>query len=226
MIKIASWAVLIGGFVAAFTGGRVWVRFTVEDPVLGPGARTASGYAVSSALSAACIVALAAGLAALLTRRTPRSIALLVLALDAAWGAWLSIRVVSDPNQALVTSGSPDLGLTTTGELSAQGVETTLYAYVFLVAAVAVAAGAIMVVVGTRRRFSRPKASLVTSDTAAAQRGTAAARPLPAAERERRANAAAWEELSRGEDPTATTEAGPAQPPTLGLELPESRTDG
>lgn len=221
MTKVASLAVLIGGLVAAITGGRVWVRFTVEDPVLGPSARAASGYAVSSALSAACIVALAAGLAALLTRRTPRSIALLVLALDAAWGSYLTVRVLADPAQALITSGSPDLGLTVTGEVSAQGAQTTVYAYAFLVAAVVVTGAAFLVAVGTSARFAA-RTSHASSMAAQPTKSGAAAKPLPAAERERRANAAAWDDISRGDDPTATDPEGTTEGPDQTSDPPDS----
>lgn len=221
MTKIASLAVLIAGLVAAFTGGRVWVRFTVDDPVLGPGARAATGYAVSSALSAACIVALAAGLAALLTRRSPRSIALLILAVDAAWGSWLTLRVLTDPAQAASTSGSPDFGLTVTGELSAQGAHTTVYAFMFLAAAVIVACAAIVVAVGTSTLFAHP----TTQASAVALRETkgGTAKPLPAAEYERRANAAAWNDLSRGNDPTATDLEGTSEMPLRDSDPPDSR---
>lgn len=222
MTKIASLAVLIGGLVAAITGGQVWVRFTVDDPVLGPSARAASGYAVSSALSAACIVALAAGLAALLTRRTPRSIALLVLALDAAWGSYLTVRVLAVPAQALITSGSPELGLTATGDLSAQGAQTTVYAYVFLVAAVIVACAAIVVAVGTSARSAARTSEASSSATEPTKSGVTTAKPLPAAERQRRANAAAWDDISRGDDPTTTDLEGPAGGPNQTSEPPDS----
>ncbi len=204
MTRIASFALLIGGLVAAITGGRVWVRFTVDDPVLGPSARAASGYAVSSALSAACIVALAAGLAALLTRRSPRTVALLVLAVDAGWGSWLTLRVLRDPARALSTSGSPDLGLTATGELSAQGAQTTFYVYVFFAAALVAACAALVVAVTTRVHSGRAPADSSAPRAQAAQGRAKPAKFLSAAERERRASAAAWDDLSRGNDPTTT----------------------
>lgn len=210
MIRRASWAMVIAGILAAITGGRVWVRYTVEDPVLGPGARAASGYAVSSALSAACIVALAAGLAALLTRRTPRGVALLVLALDAAWGVWLTVRVVANPAQAVATSGSSDLGLTTTADV---GAATTPYPFIFLGAAAVVTVSALLVARATSQRFARTGAPRAASAPDITARGRGPARPLPAAERERRANAATWDELSRGEDPTATTDGTPPGTP-------------
>lgn len=224
MTKIASLALLIGALVAAVTGGRVWVRFTVDDPVLGPGARAASGYAVSSALSAACVVALAAGLAALLTRRTPRSIALLVLALDAAWGSWLTVRVLADPARALVGSGSGDLGLTATGELSAQGAQTTVYVAVFLGAAVVVTCSAILVAVGTSTRLTKATSRSPSGSSKTAISESVSSRTLTTAERERRANAAAWDDLSRGDDPTALDHPGTAGQPDHDCEPPAPPT--
>lgn len=205
MTKIASVALLVAGLVAAITGGRVWVNFTVEDPVLGPGARTATGYAVSSALSAACIVALAAGLAALLTRRVPRIVALAVLALAAAWGVWLTMGVLRDPALALTSTGSPDLGLTTAGGLSAQDAQSTFYVYAFGGAAIVAALASMLLAITTSGLLSTSP-SAASAGAPAQHRDARPAKALSVAERERRASAAAWDDLSRGHDPTVDDE--------------------
>jgi len=87
----------LGLVTAAVSAGRVWVRFTVQDPVLGLQSQGASGYAAAPALSACGLMALAALLVLLLTRRWARATGLVVLSASAVAAAWLVGGVLRDP---------------------------------------------------------------------------------------------------------------------------------
>ncbi len=195
MLRWIGWLAVVGGGVIALSGGRTWVRFTVQDPVLGEGLRTASGYAASTALSAAGVLGLAAALTGLLTRRRLRMLAMVVLSVDALWALWLVAQVVRDPAGAASQGVSDELQATTTGTVAVSQASITLWVWLFAVGAVLVAIGAAWLA----WRAGRP--GVVT--TAPADAPTPPDQQLPQTEVQRRANTAAWNDLSRGDDPTA-----------------------
>lgn len=203
------WALVLGVAMVTLSGGRTWVRFTVQDPVLGEGLRTTSGYAASTALSAAALLGLAAALTGLLTRRRLRAVALAVLSVDALWATWIAAQVVRAPTEAVGRGVSQDLQSTTTGAVTVTAASSTAWVWVFAVGALLVAVAAAWLA----SRAARPRAP-EGADPAATHdaRGTSthgAAKPLrgketplPSTEVQRRANTAAWNDLSRGDDPT------------------------
>ncbi len=193
------WAMLLGAAFVALSGGRTWVRFTVQDPVLGEGLRTANGYAASSALSAAAVLGLAAMLTALLTHRRVRMLALSVLCLDGLWATWLAVQVATDPAGAAGQGAPGDLQATTTGVVMVTEAASTPWVWVFAIGATLVALGAAWMAI----RGARP-ARYVAEETSEQGAGADHARDqqLPATDVQRRANTAAWNDLSRGDDPT------------------------
>ncbi|MGB3256697.1 MAG: Trp biosynthesis-associated membrane protein [Ornithinimicrobium sp.] len=196
MLRWVGWLAVVGGALVALSGGRTWVRFTVQDPVLGEGLRTVSGYAASTALSAAGVLGLAAALTGLLTRRRLRMLAMVVLSLDAVWALWLVVQVARDPAEAARQGVSGELQATTTGTVAISQASTTPWVWVFAAGAVLIAVGAAWLAL----RAGRPPTVIPPPTTA---RDPDQGPQLPQTEVERRANTAAWNDLSRGDDPTA-----------------------
>jgi len=188
----------LGLFVASVSAGREWVRFTVRDPVLGLDARGATGYTVAPALSACGLVALAAVLVILLTRRRARISGLVVLAVSAVWAAWLIVGAVGDP----VASAEAALTAPGAGGTAAQVVQSSATPWPWVCAAgtVLLLAGVVWLVWSWAvvQRAGRTAGSSASS--AAPSPGGAA--PSSEAERARRSNHDAWRDLSDGKDPT------------------------
>ncbi len=195
MSRWIGWLLVLGAAVVAVSGGRTWVRFTVQDPVLGEGLRTASGYAASSALSAAAVLGLAAALTALLTRRRLRMLALVVLSADALWATWLAAQVLRDPAGAAGQGVSDELQSTTTGAVAVTQAASTLWVWVFAVGTILVALGAVWLALRAGRARDPGASRLAVLDPGQGPQ-------LPRTEVQRRANTAAWNDLSRGDDPT------------------------
>ncbi|MGB3763871.1 MAG: Trp biosynthesis-associated membrane protein [Ornithinimicrobium sp.] len=195
MPRWVGWLAVVGGALIALSGGRTWVRFTVQDPVLGESLRTASGYAASTALSAAGVLGLAAALTGLLTRRRVRMLALVVLSLDAMWALWLVVQVARDPTDSARQGVSEELQATTTGTVAISQASTTPWVWVF-------AAGAVLIAVGATWLALRAGRESGATPSSATDRDLGSGRQLPQTEVERRANTAAWNDLSRGNDPT------------------------
>lgn len=203
MVRLSGALIALGLLLGSVTAGRVWVRFTLTDPVLGPQALTATGYEASPALSAVSILALAAGLVVLLTRHTPRMVALLVLVADSTWAAWLAVAVLIDPADAVRQQDIAQVGTLTAEGLPVSADSSTLWVAVFLGAAAAVLAGCVILFIDVMRgralvRTARSTAPRATPPASTESRPDASS----PAEVERRANAAAWNELSEGKDPT------------------------
>lgn len=199
MTRWIGWAAVLGAAIIALSGGRTWVRFTVQDPVLGEGLRTANGYDASSALSAAAVLGLAAMLTALLTRQRLRMLALSVLCLDAFWAIWLAVQVATDPARAAGQGASEDLQATTTGAVTVTEAATTPWVWVFVIGAILVALGAAWLA----SRAVRSAPDVADATTGQARRlDHGQDQQLPDTEVQRRTNTAAWNDLSRGDDPT------------------------
>lgn len=200
MGRWGAYLVALAATVIAVSGGQSWVLFTVDDPVLGPGARTASGYAVSSALSAAAVLGVVAILTALLTRQRLRMVALLVLTADGVWATWLAVQVILDPTSAAGQGTSAELRATTTGAAVVVDASVSAWVWVWVAGSVVLALGALLLTYAVWAQ-TRSRTPLVHRANAA-HRDRDRDTTLPSTERERRDNTAAWNDLSRGEDPT------------------------
>ncbi|MGB7450389.1 MAG: Trp biosynthesis-associated membrane protein [Ornithinimicrobium sp.] len=188
----------LGLLVATLSAGRDWVRFTVRDPVLGLQAREATGYALAPALSACGLMALAAVLVLLLTRRRARVSGLVVLAVSAAWATWLVADVMLDPVAAAEASLADPAVRGATAEVLRGG--ATAWPWIFAAAVVVVLIGITWVAWSwwgqSRTRVAHRPPEAATS------RPTAPSPPLSDVERARRDNHDAWDDLSDGKDPT------------------------
>ncbi|HKJ11860.1 MAG TPA: Trp biosynthesis-associated membrane protein [Ornithinimicrobium sp.] len=187
----------LGLLLSAVAGSRVWARVTVQDPVLGLQTRDVAGSALSPALSACALVALAATLVLVLTRGRARLSGLVVLVGSALWAAWLTVQALRDP----VASAR---GVVTGPDLDGAAAEVlrggaTMWPWICLAGIVLVLAGTACLAWAWLATSRRPSAS---PSTGPLQRGGAATPPLSDAERARRANHDAWKDLSDGRDPT------------------------
>jgi len=187
----------LGLVTAAVSAGRVWVRFTVQDPVLGLQSQGASGYAAAPALSACGLMALAALLVLLLTRRWARATGLVVLSASAVAAAWLVGGVLRDPLGAARASLA-EPGVTGAAVRVVRG-GATVWPWTFAMAVLLVLVGASWLgwswwVQARTRREVGP--------AAVSRRQPPAAATPSDADRERRSNHDAWRELSEGKDPT------------------------
>lgn len=195
-------AVLVLGVLLLATAAASWAHGEVAT-VLGAQEVSVSGSSAAPGVSAAALVVGAAALAAAIGRRVGAVLAGIAL-IGAAVLVGVSVAgFLADPAAPLEAaagqvSGVPEL----TGEAT-----TTLWPYVTLVVALAVAAaGVVTLVAGGRwqsagRRFERPAAAAPRSAASAATD-----------ERDRAMDD--WDALGRGEDPSADggAEPGPAGP--------------
>jgi uncharacterized membrane protein (TIGR02234 family) len=188
----------VGLLVASLSAGRVWVRFTLRDPVLGPQSQDATGYAVAPALSACGLMALAALLVVLLTRRRARLGGLLVLALSAVWAGWIVGEVLGDPSAA-ARAGLEQPGAAGPS-VPVAGVETTPWPWVCALGVLVVVLGLLWLGWSWSRRRTGP--GLARGISPSPGRPRPGASPLSDAERARRNNSDAWSQLSEGKDPT------------------------
>ncbi len=191
MPRVGLALVLVGAFGFAISAGQGWVNYTIDDPLLGPGERSATGYAVSPGLSGVALVALAGIVAALLTRRIWQRTCAAIVAAAAAWAVWLVGAVLHSPDSAAARAArSEPFG----AGASISEAAATIWPWTAVAAGIALAVGVIIVWFPYGR--SGPAKRVAPSRRAGPDR------ILPLAERQRRDNAAAWDDLTRGEDPT------------------------
>ena len=183
--------VLLGASVVLVSGSREWLSGSVEHGALGVSALHGKGSDVAPGALAAAMVGLAAAVAAATAGPVLRVIAAGAALLAAVLGAAVIIGVVADPSGALGTLAAAGTGRG--GAVATQG-RVGAWAWVALAATFAMGIGGLGALVGGRRwrglssRYDAPVAGEVSGPDSA----------RPAARRE-----SAWEQLSRGEDPTA-----------------------
>jgi len=183
--------VLLGASVLLVSGSREWLSGSVEHGALGVSALHGKGSDVAPGALAAAMVGLAAAVAAATAGPVLRVIAAGAALLAAVLGAAVIIGIVADPSGALGTLAAAGTGRG--GALATQG-RVGPWAWVALAATSVMGVGGLGALVGGRRwralssRYDAPVASEVSGPDPA----------RPAARRE-----SAWEQLSRGEDPTA-----------------------
>ena len=188
--------VLLTAAVLLVSGSRVWVTGSVDDPVLGAGMLHGTGSQVARGVLAAALVGAAAVVAAATSGRVVRRLAAAVVVLAGALGTAVVASVIADPDGALGRVAATGTGRT--GDVPAHG-SVTLWVWVAALAGVGMTVAGVAALAGAGRwsgLSSRYDASGAAGDAAS---GDAAA-PEQAA---RRSRESAWEQLSRGEDPTA-----------------------
>jgi uncharacterized membrane protein (TIGR02234 family) len=184
--------VLVSASVILVSGSREWVSGSVDDAVLGAAALHGRGSDVAPGALAAALVGLASAVAAATAGTVVRVIAACATLLAAVLGAAVVIAVLADPSGALGTLAAAGTGRG--GTVAAHG-RVGSWAWVALAATLAMGVGGLGALVGGRRwhglssRYDAPVAGAV-------------AQPDPAGERTV-GGGSAWDQLSRGEDPTA-----------------------
>ena len=207
--------VLLTAGVLLVSGSRVWVNGSVDDPVLGASILHGTGSQVARGVLAAALVGAAAVVAAATSGRIVRRLAAAVVVLAGALGAAVIGSVVADPDGALGRLAATGTGRT--GDVPAHG-SVTLWVWVAALAAVVMTLAGLAALVGAGRwsglssRYDAPSAGGAAPGADGAVADTAGATPDaagPTSEQAvRRSRESAWEQLSRGEDPTAQDRPG------------------
>lgn len=207
--------VLLAAGVLLVSGSRVWVNGSVDDPVLGASILHGTGSQVARGVLAAALVGAAAVVAAATSGRIVRRLAAAVVVLAGALGAAVIGSVVADPDGALGRLAATGTGRT--GDVPAHG-SVTLWVWVAALAAVVMTLAGLAALVGAGRwsglssRYDAPSAGGAAPGADGAVPNTAGATPDaagPTSEQAvRRSRESAWEQLSRGEDPTAQDRPG------------------
>lgn len=178
------WAVL-GTVVLLIAAQRAWVTGSWEDPVLGRTALSATGAQVGATLTAGALLSGAAFLAGLVGSRPVRLVAGVCLAGGAVLAGLPALRALAEPAGVLQQQAREAPGSATASVLATDAT-ATVWPWVALVAGLLVLASSVLCLLRWRR--DRQGA------TGARPVGESAVRPARAVD--------AWDELTRGEDPT------------------------
>jgi uncharacterized membrane protein (TIGR02234 family) len=190
--RIVLVLVLSAGCVILVAGSREWVSGSVQDGVLGASALHGRGSDIAPGALAAALVGLASAVAAATSGTVVRVVAACAALLAAVLGATVVISVLADPGGALGRLAAAGTGRS--GTVAAYG-RAGAWAWVALAAMLAMGVGGLGALVGGRHwrglssRYDAPVAG-------PASRPDSAREPAPRQE-------SAWDQLSRGEDPTA-----------------------
>ena len=184
--------VLVSALVILVSGSREWVSGSADDAVLGASALHGRGSDVAPGALAAALVGLASAVAVATSGTVVRFIAACTALLAAVLCAAVVIGILVDPGGALGNLAAAGTGRS--GTVAAIG-RAGIWAWVALAAALVMGVGGLGAMVGARRwrglssRYDAPVAGEGSQPYAA---GEAA----PGGD-------SAWDQLSRGEDPTA-----------------------
>jgi hypothetical protein len=162
------------------SGSREWVSGSTSDIVLGASALHGKGSDIAPGALAAALVGLASAVAAATAGAVVRVIATCCALMAAVLGAAVVISVLVDPGGALGKLAAAGTGRS--GTLAAHG-RVGIWAWVALAAMFVMGAGAVGALVGGRRWHGL--SSTYDAGEPPATRGSA------------------WDQLTRGEDPTA-----------------------
>jgi hypothetical protein len=184
--------VLLSALVILVSGSREWVSGSVDDAALGASALHGNGSDIAPGALAAALVGLASAVTAATSGTVVRAVAACATLLAAVLGAAVVIGVLADPGGAL--SNLAVTGTGRTGTVAAHG-RVGSWAWVALAATLGMGVGGLGALVGGRHwhglsgRYDAPvagEASLLGPP----------GEPAPGHD-------SAWDQLSRGEDPTA-----------------------
>ena len=200
--------VMVSASVILVSGSREWVSGSVEDAVLGSNPLHGKGSDLAPGAMAAALVGLASAVAAATSGAVVRAVASGAALLAAVLGVTVVVLVLSDPQGSLGTLAAAGTGRS--GAVAAYG-QVAGWAWVALASLIVMGAGALGGLVGGRTwrglssRYDAPVAGEATGSDPAGK-------PAPRHE-------SAWDQLSRGEDPTAerpATERPATERPTVG----------
>ena len=178
--RMVLFMVLVSALVILVSGSREWVWGSAGDAALGASTLQGRGSDVAPGAMAAALVGLASAVAVTTSGRLVRLVAASSALLAALLGAAVVITILSNPGIALGELAAAGTGRS--GNVAAQG-DVGGWAWVALAATIVMGLGGLGALVGSRRwhglssRYDAPVAG--------------------------RAAQAEWEQLSRGEDPTA-----------------------
>jgi len=174
--------VLLAASVVLVSGSREWVSGSVGDVVLGTSALHGRGSDLAPGVMAAALVGLASAVVAATSGRVVRVVAACSALAAAVLGASVVVAVLADPSAALGTLAAAGTGRG--GTLAAQG-RVSGWAWAALAAMLVMGVGGLGALIGGSRWHGL---------SSRYDAGEPAAGQAPAA--------SAWDQLSRGEDPT------------------------
>jgi len=173
---------IVAASIVLISGSRQWVSGSTGDLGLGAGALHGRGSDVAPGAMAAALVGLASAVVAATSGSVVRAVAAFCALMAAVLGATVIISVLVDPSGALGKLAAASTGRS--GTLAAHGQDGG-WAWVALAAMVVMGVGALGALVG--RQHWRGLSTRYDAGEPAAGHGSA------------------WDQLSRGEDPTAET---------------------
>jgi uncharacterized membrane protein (TIGR02234 family) len=190
--RIVLVLVVAAASVILVAGSRDWVSGSVDDAVLGASVLHGRGSDIAPGALAAALVGLASAVAAATSGSVVRVVAACAALLAAVLGATVVVSVLADPGGALGTLAAAGTGRS--GTVVANG-QAGGWAWVALAAMLVMGVGGLGALVGGRRWRGLSSAYDAPVPGQGSQRdspGEPAGRPE-----------SAWDQLSRGEDPTA-----------------------
>lgn len=188
--------VLAASCLVLVSGSREWVSGSVNDAVLGTSVVRATGSQVAPGALAAALVGLASAVAAATSGALVRVLAAGAALLAAVLGAAAVVAVLVDPGAALGRLAAAGTGRS--GTVAADG-QVGGWAWVALAAMLVMGIGGLGALVGGRHwrglsgRYDAP-VEVEQSDQS----------PRDSATKQPTGNESDWDQLSRGQDPTAT----------------------
>lgn len=184
--------VLAAASVVLLSGSQEWVSGSVDDVVLGPGALHGTGSEVAPGALAAALVGLASAVVAATSGRVVRVVAACSALLAGLLGAAVVLSVLLDPGGALGRLAAAGTGRS--GILEARG-QAGAWAWAALAATAGMVLGGLGALAGRRRWRGLSGRYDVAAPVAVSPPAEPAAPPA--------SSAAIWDQISRGEDPTA-----------------------
>jgi Tryptophan-associated transmembrane protein (Trp_oprn_chp) len=173
---------LVAASIVLISGSREWVLGSTGEVGLGSGALHGRGSDIAPGAMAAALVGLASAVVAATSGRVVRAVAAFCALMAAALGATVIISVLADPGGALGKLAAASTGRS--GTLAAHG-QAGGWAWAALAAMIVMGVGGVGALVG-RQRW-RGLSTRYDAGEPVAGHGSA------------------WDQLSRGEDPTAKT---------------------
>ncbi|VXB33058.1 Trp biosynthesis-associated membrane protein [Citricoccus sp. K5] len=197
------WAIAAGAIILG-TGAQTWIESTQISGLPGDSVTT-TGNEAAAVVPAMALVGMAAGIALSMARRIGRWITALLLLLAGAATAWSSLQAALDPAAAARTQVSEASG--TTADAGAYAV--TVWPWLTLVGGILLfLCGLAVLLFGRRWTTTRRYEATPTTATATGATGTTSTAAPTAAETPGAGDTGdldeidAWDELSRGQDPT------------------------
>jgi uncharacterized membrane protein (TIGR02234 family) len=191
-------AVALPALLLLLAATRPWLTGRSAEPLLGGGAVSATGSQVAPGLVALALVGLVALVTMLTGRAVVRRVSSVALVVASAAALALTVRPLTDPEEALGRVAAAAVGRTgvvrTTAEVSAWA-WTAVIAGAVLVLAALLAAFAAPRWSGLSKRFDAP-------GDAAGDQGAIPAPTRAEAEADPDPQRSAWDDLTEGRDPT------------------------